>query len=403
MSAHPSSIPADAQRRIELAAAEWLVKHDRGFTPAEQDEYFQWLAADPRHGEWLARHWATWRDLNTLAQWCPEHSTEPNPDLLAPAKLNAAPPSAILTEASSGDSTRAWHRHANERPAGRRPNLPRNIPQQAAGFVEAFNRHRARVVWFWSGALAAAAGLALVFTVWNQPRRSAPLTPVPMEFTAQGYERRVLEDGSVIELNRGARIAVDYASRERRVQLLQGEALFTVAKNAARPFIVHAAGVDVRAIGTAFNVRLGTENVAVLVTQGRVQVAAPVNEGTPAATLAAAVIPVLEAGDSVVVPLASMNAAVPQVTRVTEDEVARQLAWQPKLLDFQSTPLAEVVAEFNRHSGPLLVIADPTIESLPIILSFRSDNVEGFVRLLEMTTEVRAVRRGDTIVLRRVP
>ncbi|HRI82173.1 MAG TPA: FecR domain-containing protein [Opitutaceae bacterium] len=353
MSATPPPIPSDEQRRLELAAAEWLVKKDRGFTPAEQDEYFQWLAADPRHGEWLARHRATWQELNALAQWRPEHSAEPNPDLLAPTK---------------------------------------------------FNRHRARVVWFWSGALAAAAGLALVFTVWNQPEQAVPLAPGPVQLAAQAYERRVLEDGSVIELNRGTRVAVDYTAAERRVRLLQGEALFTVAKNAARPFIVQAAGVDVRAIGTAFNVRLGAEDVAVLVTSGRVQVAPPpVGASSLTATAAAAAIPVLEAGDSVVVPLTSTNANALQVTRVTEDEVARQLAWQPKLLDFQSTPLAEVVAEFNRHGGPRLIIADPAPESLPIVLSFRSDNVEGFVRLLEMTADVRAERRGEAIVLRRAP
>lgn len=353
MSANPSPISPDELRRIDLAAAEWLIKQDRGFTPAEQDEFFQWLAADPRHGEWLARHRATWRDLNSLVQWCPEHSAEPNPDLLAPAK---------------------------------------------------FNRQRARLVWFWSGALAAAAGLALVFTVWNQPKAAPRAAPVPVELTAQAYERRVLEDGSVVELNRGARVAVDYTGTERRLRLLQGEALFTVAKNAARPFIVHVAGIDVRAIGTAFNVRLGADDVAVLVTSGRVQVAPPpVRESAHAATVAATVIPVLEAGDSVVVPLAATAANLPQVTRLTQTEVARQLIWQPKLLDFRSTPLAEVVAEFNRHGGPRIVIADPQLESLPVVLSFRSDNVEGFVRLLEMTAEVRAERRGDAIVLRSAP
>lgn len=355
MTANPSSFSSDELHRIDLAAAEWLIKQDRGFTPAEQDEFFQWLAADPRHGEWLARHRATWWELNALAQWRPEHAAEPNPDLLAPAK---------------------------------------------------FNRHRARIVWFWSGALAAAAGLALVFSLWHQPKVAPQVTPAPAELAAQSYERRVLEDGSTIELNRGARVAVDYTGTERRVRLLQGEALFTVAKNAARPFIVHAAGIDVRAIGTAFNVRLGADDVAVLVTSGRVQVAPPVPETSLASTAmaaAAVAIPVLEAGDSVVVPLAATAANLPQVTRLTETEVARQLVWQPKLLDFQSTPLAEVVEEFNRHGGPRIVIADPELESLPVVLSFRSDNAEGFVRLLELTAGVRAQRRGDIIVLRRAP
>jgi transmembrane sensor len=343
----------DDLHRIDLEAAEWLIKHDRGFTPAEQDDYFHWLAADPRHGEWLARHRETWRELNALAQWRPEHSLEPNPDLLAPAKSR---------------------------------------------------RHRARVVWFWSGALtAAAAGLVVAFALWQSPRIVEAIAPEPARIAAQSYERRVLEDGSVIELNRGALVAVDYTAKMRLVRLLQGEALFTVEKNSDRPFIVHAAGVDVRAVGTAFNVRLDADNVEVLVTRGRVQVETPV---TVAENLTDQVIttaiPVLEAGESVTVPL-TVAAPMLQVSRVSEDEIDRRLAWQPRLLDFKSTPLAEVVAEFNRHGGPRIVIADTGLESLPIVMSFRSDNAEGFVRLLELTAGVKAERAGDTLVLRRAP
>lgn len=345
-----SSQPDDL-RRIDLEAAEWLVKRDRGFTPAEQDAYFQWLAADPRHGEWLARHRGTWADLDALAQWRPEHSQEPNPDLLAPAR------------------PRRW---------------------------------RARVVWFWSGALAAAAaGVALTLLLEPQPQTRIAAPPAaPVEVAARTYERRVLADGSVIELNRGALIAIDYTANQRRVRLLQGEALFTVEKDPRRPFIVHAAGVDVRAVGTAFNVRLDADNVEVLVTRGRVQVETAAIAEVPAGQRAPVPIPVLEAGDAVTVSR-SLATVAPQVARVSEDEMNRRLGWQPRMLDFRSTPLAEVVAEFGRHGGPRIVIADPELESLPIVMSFRSDNAEAFVRLLELTAGVNAEREGDAIVLRR--
>lgn len=352
MHAKPSNLPPDDLRRIDLEAAEWLVKRDRGFTAAEQDAYFQWLAADPRHGEWLARHGETWRELNALAQWRPEHSQEPNPDLLAPTR-------------------------------------PRR-------------RWRSRVVWFWSGALAAAAaGVALTFMLESSPPPGAvkPGT-APVEVAARTYERRVLDDGSVVELNRGALVAVDYQANLRRVRLLQGEALFTVAKDSRRPFVVHAAGVDVRAVGTAFNVRLDADNVEVLVTRGRVQVETAAIVASSAGQGAPVPIPVLEAGDAVTVSR-SLAAVAPQVNRVSEDEMTRRLAWQPRMLDFRSTPLAEVVAEFGRHGGPRIVIADAELESLPIVMSFRSDNAEAFVRLLEMTAGVKAEREGDLIVLHR--
>lgn len=328
---------------IALQASEWLIKRDRGLTGAEQDEFFQWLGSDPRHGEWFARQQRTWKEFNQLAQWRPEHSAEPNPDLLA------------------------------------KP-------------VHPWARWQA-----WTVPLGAAAALALAF-LWEPSWSRKTASVVPAEFAAQGYERRVLEDGSVIELNRGARIAVDYQPAERRVRLVQGEASFTVAKNHDRPFIVRAGGVDVRAVGTAFNVRLDARSVEVLVTEGKVRV----DDAARGDSLLAAVVPgqapLLVAGQKVVLRVATI--APVAADAVTADEVEQLLAWKPVLLDFNTQPLGEVVAQFNRRNRLQLVIADEMLTTLPIVASFRSDNVEGFVRLLELTSGVQAVRTGDTITLR---
>src|SRR6185312_8533669 len=85
-------------------------------------------------------------------------------------------------------------------------------------------------------------------------------------------ERKTLVDGSVVELRDTAEIAVDYAGPLRRVTLRRGEALFQVAKNPARPFVVKAGGLEVRAVGTAFSVQIDGAAVDVLVTEGRVSV-----------------------------------------------------------------------------------------------------------------------------------
>ena len=67
-------------------AAAWVIRQDRGLTAEEQDRLSEWLAANPRHGEALARQRAHWNRLAPLGRWLPEHSAEPNPDLLAPAR-----------------------------------------------------------------------------------------------------------------------------------------------------------------------------------------------------------------------------------------------------------------------------------------------------------------------------
>lgn len=328
-------------RSIADQAADWLVRRDRGLSPAEQDEFLQWLSADPRHGDALAREQQTWQELDLLADWRPEHGSEPNPDLLA-------------------------------RPAA----AARQAPLR----------------WLRPWGLAAAAAFAAFGYFASQP--GANRSPPPEAATS--YEQRVLEDGSVAELNRGAAISVSFTAGERRVVLARGEAHFTVRPDPTRPFIVAAGGVEARAVGTAFHMRLATASVEVLVTEGRVQVA------TAGSTFSAtgATPPIVAAGERIVLPLAPVATARPRVDRVSADDIARTLAWQPRLLDFASAPLAEVVAEFNRRNTAQLVLADPALGALPIVASFRSDNVEGFVRLLEVTAGVHAERQGDIIRLR---
>ena len=343
------------EAEIEHRAAAWIAKRDRGLTAAEQDELFLWLAEDPCHGEWFAQHQQTEKGLKSLAQWRPEHGAWPNPDLLAQPR---------------------------PRPAAR-----------ASG-------------WWGAGALAAAAGLALAFIVWpgsdaSVGKKLPEAAPLAVEIAP--VLRRLLEDGSTIDLNRGSEVEVRFTAEERLVRLLRGEAHFTVAKNPLRPFVVEANRVRVRAVGTAFDVKLQTEAVEVVVTEGRVRVdppsAAPAAVGAEAAPAPESAL--VAVGERAVVSLVVPN-AVAHVTPVAPEELARVLAWQPRQLEFADAPLAQVVAEFNRDNRVKLVVADPILAALPIGATLRSDNVEGFVRLLETSFHVSVERRVDgVIVLRR--
>ena len=339
---------------IESAAAEWLVRHDRGLTPAQQDEFLSWLTASAAHRASFERHRRLWGDFNALAQWRPEHGTVPNPDLLA--------------------------------------------------------RHRRPSPWRWAApALLAAAAVALLL-VWSSANR-AP-NHATLAFEATTYRQETLSDGSVLDLNRGAHVVVQFTAAERRVLLVQGEAQFAVAKNPARPFVVRAGGVEVRAVGTAFNVKLAGPNLEVLVTEGTVHVSQQTVVVTPTSMAAGAaagsapsaapvVLAALTAGQRTVIPVATVIAP-PVVVPASVPEIARLLYWQPRLLDFESTPLAEVVENFNRRNSLRLVLGDDGLRALPIVASIRSDNVEGFVRLLEGTMGVRAERSSTgEIVLRR--
>ena len=330
----PPDEPRESER-VEQESAAWVLRMDRGLTAPEQDEFSHWLAVDPRHGTCLARHRRNWERIDLLVKWRPEHTARPNRDLLAPRPL------------------RRW---------------PERHP------------------WLVALPLAAAAAVAVGIFMAH---RAAPTPTLVMAGTnpVAAIEQHALEDGSIVELNQGAEIAVLYTRGERHVRLERGEAHFTVAKNPSRPFIVSAAGVDVRAVGTQFDVRLDPAAVDVLVTEGRVRVGS---------------IPLVVAGQQAVVSL-QPGAAAPRVEAVSAAQIDRLLLWRPQTLDFTGAPLSEIVAEFNRHNTAELIIADPALANTRISALLRSDNIDGFVRLLERGFDIQAERSGNTIILRKAP
>jgi len=256
--------------------------------------------------------------------------------------------------------------------------------------------------WHWP--LAAAAAVALSVATYHFGTLSAP------QLLAPGT--RVLADGTVVELNGAAVIVADFTASERRVRLERGEAHFTVTKDPARPFTVTAAGVAVRAVGTAFNVRLADTAVEVLVTEGQVRLqppppaqTAPVatgNSGTTSPATPSASPPperMLAARQRAVVATSPSATTAPEIATLTPGEIARVLAWQHRLLDFTATPLGDIVAAFNRRNATQLVLADPGLAALRVNASLRSDNVIGFVKLLETGFGVRAEHRGENEIL----
>jgi transmembrane sensor len=335
-----STHPHSRQDPIEEQASAWVARRDRGLTPDEQDKYLQWLAADPRHLEELQRQAAAFQRMMMLSEWQPVSSVEPNPDLFARGRRNR-----------------------------------------------------------WRTVLAIAAAFALVASLGWIALRNRSYTVPPSSYLVLN-ERLTLPDGSVAELKEDSHLTVDFRSAERRVRLT-GEALFHVAKNAKRPFIVEAGGVAVRAVGTAFNVRVGEKSVDVLVTEGSVRVhpqgaSAALASATEVSPEAATLV---GARQRVIV---DRSATVPPAAKqITADEIAIELAWKAPRFQFTETPLETAVDEFNRRNSQKIFLKDPSLRSAPIGGTFRADNVEAFVRAVEVTLDVHAEHHGDEIILTR--
>lgn len=261
-------------------------------------------------------------------------------------------------------------------------------------------RQRRRRTVFSLAAAACAVTAALVY--W--PRAAAPATELaaasPAGVIVSAPQQRTLADGSIVELKDGAEIEVAFTSGVRRVTLRRGTAHFQVAKNPARPFVVTAHGLTVRAVGTAFCVDLAQANVEVLVTEGRVAVAevAPAPAAAAAVADTAPVAPdaaMVSAGEHVLVDLKSFTAnSALRVSRVAPAEMADKLGWRLPVLRFAQTPLAEVTDAFNRYNTRPIVLADPDLADLKVSGNLRADKVAALVEMLRQSFHLHVEDEG---------
>lgn len=242
---------------------------------------------------------------------------------------------------------------------------------------------------------AAAAGIALALI-------GAGLLAY-QQLAAQHYETRVgeqrdvlLADGSRITLNTNTAVSVRYSKHQRKLVLEHGEALFAVAKDAARPFYVAAAGTLTRALGTEFNVDVRRTRVTVSVLEGAVQVSTPADSGRPGQA------------DPDATPYRAEALAKGQalefrpkerVTVQAKADLDRINAWRTRRLEFSDTPLAEAVEEFNRYSAVRVIIGTRDLPERRVSGNFRIGDTEGFIYSLHEVLGIEAHPASNEVVL----
>jgi transmembrane sensor len=210
--------------------------------------------------------------------------------------------------------------------------------------------------------------------------------------TGKGETKVVaLKDGSVVTLNTASEIVVNYSDTLRSVELVRGEALFDVAKNKARPFVVAAGDTSVRVVGTSFSVsRFDAAPIRVLVREGIVEVfksgAANAKPLRISANTLAVAPPDNEDIAARAVPLA---------------QVHRAMAWQDGQIAFEGETLAQAAAEFSRYSDTKIVIDDPALAKEEIAGLFKATDPVGFANTIAISLNAHArVGEGEVRLTR---
>ncbi len=281
--------------------------------------------------------------------------------------------------AQSPAHARAYH-HVHE--LWNAPEMQRAAAQSAAGRVVHKVREQPRHSWRFVGSAAAAVLLIVTLTLWSE----GLLIWLKADYSTGVGEQRVvtLPDQSVVILNTDTSIAVRYASDRRYIELLRGEASFTVQPNPARPFTVESQGVSTTAIGTRFVVNSRRADIQVTVLNGSVRVANGSKGPDDALRLAA--------GDQVSVGRHGAGS----IDQVDTTAIA---AWMQGRLVFVRTPLADVVRDLARYHRGYIIIWNPALKSLPVTGIYNLSDPSHILTALADTLPIRMVRLTDHLVV----
>jgi transmembrane sensor len=258
--------------------------------------------------------------------------------------------------------------------------------------------------------LAAAASIVALLTVfmagsapWNL--FAAPKA-TPMAVPNEGYgtgvgETRVIHpgDGSTITMNTNSAMVVIYAPPAREVYLLRGEASFSVSRDPARPFFLHAGKRVLEAQSADFNVRLvSPDHMELTVSDGRVRVV-PVTDQTFQSDPAN--VPPIARRESLVYEqeFATVQPHDETVRRLEPAELDAHTAWQRGMLVFNGESLAQALNEADRYTSAEFVLADEALQRIHISGSYRTGDVEGLLLALRVNYGIDARREPPNRVI----
>jgi transmembrane sensor len=340
----------DIHGHIVDAAAEWFVEFNTDEPDANKRRQFDsWLRKSPEHLRAYLEMFPLWDDARRV---------DPAHELSADELIR-------LSQADSANLIALPNTGA----------LPRSVAV-----------HGARIK-----ALALAASAVLVaLGAWIYVQRNVYSTGV-------GEQRLItLDDGSSLELNARSRLKVKFSKSERNVELLDGQALFRVAKDALRPFVVLSGDTRIRAVGTQFDVYKKQAGTTVTVLEGRVAVTStPANsnggggESTDLHSVGNAADRgppelkelLLDAGEQATVTAAAIK-------RPLHPDLDAATAWREHRLVFSATPLSEVADEFNRYNERQIVVRNESAAPFEVSGAFSMTDLPALLHFLHAQSNV---------------
>lgn len=385
-----------SNHQINEEASYWFVAfRTQDTTESTRRDFQDWLKHSPEHIRAYLEIASVYADIPT-----PEHGRTP-PELIERARTSS--------EINIASFPQTLGRVARSTSLARDPHPRPLSASEERGSVR--TRTRGEPLRF---AIAASMLVVVIAAAWLFTQRGLYSTDV-------GEQRSItMTDGSIVELNARSKIRISLDDQQRNVQLIEGQALFRVAKDPNRPFIVNAGTTTVRAVGTQFDVNRKSAGTTVTVLEGRVAVDASMNPhpprglGTfspdvkkdaqapdPFSTLSTlGEGPVQREGEVLLAAGEQLTITPLDVQKIERPNIAAATAWTQHQLIFDGTPLAEVLEEFSRYTTKPLVVDSPGLANLKISGQYTSTSPDSLLRFLSLQNAVAVTEVDGEIHIR---
>ncbi len=270
-----------------------------------------------------------------------------------------------LASRSAIDENRAWQR------------FQRKVKKSEAGVaLKGFGWWRVAAV------IVIIAGIAWIVSSLLETGSSEP--PIVNVISTNEVKKDTLPDGSYATLNKNSTLTYPavFKGKTRKVQL-KGEAFFNVSPNKQKPFIIDVNDVQVRVVGTSFNVRSINGETEIIVETGVIQV-------SKADTTVE-----LKAGERILFEAADTATRA----RVVAADDKLYNYYVTRVFECDNTPLWKLVEKLNEAYGVSISIKRAELKKLPLTVTFNDESLDVILDIISQTLMIKVSRTENEIIL----
>lgn len=193
-----------------------------------------------------------------------------------------------------------------------------------------------------------------------------------------------LPDGSIVSLNRNSQLTYpEYFKGNTREVNLKGEVFFDISHDTEHPFIIHTGTLDIKVVGTSFNVAAFSEKDSVRVSVQTGKVKCYIGNDTV----------VLVPGE-----IAVYNKTTHELKKGREDD-PNTTAYRNRIFNFSNTRLGDAIKSLNNAYGSNIIIKSDVIRECRLNATFKNESLDNILAIIKDALGVSVDRAGMTILI----